>query len=326
MATITVNKLDKSNDESEFDIETLDDIQTGGAESSVATLSVPSGNNTSAKLNSLEKVNTTVTNTKSNGPLENKNSLKTEPEAMEESEFPTEDESAPVNKNKEDLKSSNMESTKITSDETMASNTSLKDVSNNESKKESLPSNKPEEPSSSNKPEEPTDENEPVAVDTSTESNKPTGNNNNTQTKKKGKKKKNTGATKKKTVVKAVPTEEASPVMNDVQPHVEFGNDRGTMTIKYSSAKHAVPLYTTAKSSHLDLAAIKTAFETEYETVKAMTTEQMTELRRDMQNTEFTELGAEALIHGLLSLIDDHDTKKLTLKMMLARGLLKVKA
>jgi hypothetical protein len=98
------------------------------------------------------------------------------------------------------------------------------------------------------------------------------------------------------------------------------------MTIKYASAKTTVPLYSTAKTSHLDLAGLKAAFETEYDTVKGMNTDQLTELRHEMQNTEFTELGSDALIHGLLSLIDDHDTKKLTLKMMLVRGLLKVKA
>ena len=143
---------------------------------------------------------------------------------------------------------------------------------------------------------------------------------NNTQkTKKKGKKVKKVGATKKKQV-------EPIPMTNNVQPHVELGNERGTMTIKYSSAKTVVPLYTTTKSSHLDLAGLKTAFDTEYDGVKAMTAEQLTELRHEMQNTDFDSLGSESLIHGLLSLIDDHDTKKLTLKMMLARGLLKVKA
>jgi hypothetical protein len=147
--------------------------------------------------------------------------------------------------------------------------------------------------------------------------------NNAQKSKKKVKKVKKVGVTKKKVVAQQMP---ATSTNNDVKPHVEFGNERGTMTIKYASAKTTVPLYSTAKTSHLDLAGIKLAFDTEYDTVKAMTADQLTELRHEMQNTEFTELGSEALMHGLLSLIDDHDTKKLTLKMMLARGLLKVKA
>ena len=292
-ATVTVNKLDKpSNDESEFEIETLDDVQpmNGGAQkpsSNMPNLSVPLNNN-SAKVNSLEKTpditpntsekmpSTPVTSVKQSSAQESANpntvTSNSKPDEEDESEFPPEDNTPKSNTSKsipeEDKElANNLESMQQKPNSTQAVNTTQK-------------------------------------------------------TKKKGKKVKKVGATKKKVVAQ----QPAAPINNNVQPHVEFGNERGTMTIKYASAKTTVPLYSTAKSSHLDLAGLKAAFETEYDTVKAMTADQLTELRHEMQNTEFTELGSEALIHGLLSLIDDHDTKKLTLKMMLVRGLLKVKA
>lgn len=292
-AAITVNKLDKaSTDESEFEIETLDETtsMTGGASttsSNKPNLSVPLNNN-SIKVDSLEKTSNTepstsekmpsapVTSskqqsiqesTKPNNPMTN-----SKPDEEDESEFPPED-NTPKNN-----------SAKSVSEED-------KELANNLESMQQKPNSTQE-------------------VNTAQ------------KTKKKGKKVKKIGATKKKIVAQ----QPATPTNNNVQPHVEFGNERGTMTIKYASAKTTVPLYSTAKASHLDLAGLKAAFETEYDTVKGMSADQLTELRHEMQNTEFTELGSEALIYGLLSLIDDHDTKKLTLKMMLARGLLKVKA
>jgi hypothetical protein len=307
MSTITVNKIDTNDDASEFDIETLDDIQSGGAtddkQSSVPTLSVPMNTTSTTaneKLNSLQKVNNTspsaTVKTNSNANANEKaNTIST------------------LNANVKANTTAN-ESIKESKDENEKNVTVEGNVTSKNTKEEAI-EEESEFPAENEEKDENNNNKEP--------SNKEPNTIPQPQTKKKGKKKgKAVGLTKKKVVVK--PKEE-EPVINNVQPHVEFGNDRGTMTIKYSSAKNMVPLYTTAKSSHLDLSAIKMAFETEYETVKAMSTEQMVELRRDMLNTEFTELGSESLIYGLLSLIDDHDTKKLTLKMMLARGILKVK-
>lgn len=275
MSTVTVNKLDTQSDESEFAVETLDDVQSGGASSSSKpNLSVPLNNNS---VNNLEKTNTSsiqqanTPDTKEVNSKQDENISKHE----EESEFPPE------------------EQEKI---ETMPS----KDVDNTEDKElvtnlESIKNN---------------------TVSTTV------ANINTTQKTKKRTKRgvKKTGVTKKKQVAPS------HPIDSNVQPHVEFGNERGTMTIKYASAKTIVPLYSTAKGTHLDLSELKSVFDTEYETVKGMTSEQVTQLRHEMQNTDFDTLGSDALIHGLLSLIDDHDTKKLTLKMMLARGILKVKA
>lgn len=304
MSTVTVNKLDKQNDESEFEIETLDDISsmTGGASTTSSVtpnLSVPLNNN-SIKVNSLEKENAnpnksekaqsaTITSTK---PLSIKESAKpntpvssAKPDEEAESEFPGEE-----NAEKEDNEV-NTHTPKSSVSKSQTIQEEDKELAGNLESMQKLNTT-------------------------------PEGNTTQ-KTKKKVKKVKKVGATKKKVVAPQIPSTVAN---NNVQPHVEFGNERGTMTIKYASAKTTVPLYSSAKASHLDLAGIKLAFDTEYDTVKAMTADQVTELRHEMQNTEFTELGSETLIHGLLSIIDDHDTKKLTLKMMLARGLLKIKA
>ena len=304
MSTVTVNKLDKQNDESEFEIETLDDISsmTGGASTTSSVtpnLSVPLNNN-SIKVNSLEKENAnpnksekaqsaTITSTK---PLSIKERAKpntpvssAKPDEEAESEFPGEE-----NAEKEDNEV-NTHTPKSSVSKSQTIQEEDKELAGNLESMQKLNTT-------------------------------PEGNTTQ-KTKKKVKKVKKVGATKKKVVAPQIPSTVAN---NNVQPHVEFGNERGTMTIKYASAKTTVPLYSSAKASHLDLASIKSAFDTEYDTVKAMTADQVTELRHEMQNTEFTELGSEALIHGLLSIIDDHDTKKLTLKMMLARGLLKIKA
>lgn len=306
MSTVTVNKLDKQNDESEFEIETLDDISSmsGGASTTSSVtpnLSVPLNNN-SVTVNSLEKANSSPsmsekmlsTPMSSIKPSSMQESAKpitpmssAKPDEEDESEFPVEDN---VEKEANEANINTPKSSVSKSQSIQAEDKELAD--NLESMQKTNSNSTPE-------------------VNTPQKS------------KKKVKKVKKVGATKKKVVAPQIP---ATSTNNNVQPHVEFGNERGTMTIKYASAKTTVPLYSTAKSSHLDLAGIKLAFDTEYDTVKAMTADQLTELRHEMQNTEFTELGSEALMHGLLSLIDDHDTKKLTLKMMLARGLLKVKA
>lgn len=296
-SAITVNKLENPSDESEFEIETLDDTttMTGGAATSTSSnkpnLSVPLNNN-SIKVNSLEKNSNTSPSTSEKMPsAELSSSVKqtsiqesAKPDAPTSSSKPDEEDESefPPEKNEENISKSNGAKSTTTTEEDKELSNTLESMQNTNSTQEVTTTQK---------------------------------------TKKKGKKVKKVGASKKKVVAQQLIT----PV-NNVQPHVEFGNERGTMTIKYASAKTSVPLYSTAKSSHLDLAELKAAFETEYDTVKGMSKEQLTELRHEMQNTEFTELGSEALIHGLLSIIDDHDTKKLTLKMMLARGLLKVKA
>jgi hypothetical protein len=307
MSTVTVNKLDKQNDESEFEIETLDDISsmTGGAStvSSVTpNLSVPLNNN-SIKVNSLEKENAnpiksekvqsaTITSTKPSSIQESAKSntpvSSAKPDEEDESEFPVEE-----NAEKE-ANEANTHTPKSSMSKSQSIQEEDKELAGNLESMQKL--------------------NSTPEVNTTQKTKKKV---------KKVNKVKKVGATKKKVVAPQIPSTVAN---NNVQPHVEFGNERGTMTIKYASAKTTVPLYSSAKASHLDLAGLKLAFDTEYDTVKAMTADQVTELRHEMQNTEFTELGSEALIHGLLSIIDDHDTKKLTLKMMLARGLLKVKA
>jgi hypothetical protein len=298
-AAITVNKLDKaSNAESEFEIETLDDTSsmTGGAatpSSNTPNLSVPLNNN-SVKVDSLEKTSNTDPSTSEKMP------------------------SAPVSS----VKQSSIQESAKTNNQMTSSKPDEEDES--EFPPEDTEGNTFKRNTSTSIP----DEDKELANNLESMQQKPNSTqevNTAQKTKKKVKKGKNAkkvGATKKKIVAQ----QPATPTNNNVQPHVEFGNERGTMTIKYASAKTTVPLYSTAKTSHLDLAGLKVAFETEYDTVKGMSADQLTELRHEMQNTEFTEIGSEALIHGLLSLIDDHDTKKLTLKMMLARGLLKVNA
>ena len=303
MATVTVNKLDKQNDESEFEIETLDDISsmTGGAstESSVTpNLSVPLNNN-SIKVNSLEKENANP-NKSEKVPSTPMSSIK--PTSIQESAKPN----TPVSSAKPDEEAES----EFPGEEN--------------AEKEANEANTHTHKSSVSKSQSTQEEDKELAgnLESMQKLNTTPEVNTTQKTKKKVKKVKKVGATKKKVVAPQIPSTVAN---NNVQPHVEFGNERGTMTIKYASAKTTVPLYSSAKASHLDLASIKSAFDTEYDTVRTMTADQVTELRHEMQNTEFTELGSEALIHGLLSLIDDHDTKKLTLKMMLARGLLKVK-
>lgn len=306
MSTVTVNKLDKQNDESEFEIETLDDISsmTGGAstESSVTpNLSVPLNNN-SIKVNSLEKENA---NPNKSEKVQSATITSTKPSSIQESAKPN----TPVSSAKPDEEAES----EFPGEEN--------------AEKEANEDNTHTPKSSVSKSQSTQEEDKELAVNLESmqkiNSNSTPEVNTTQKTKKKVKKVKKVGATKKKVVAPQIPSTVAN---NNVQPHVEFGNERGTMTIKYASAKTTVPLYSSAKASHLDLASIKAAFDTEYDTVKAMTADQLTELRHEMQNTEFTELGSEALMHGLLSLIDDHDTKKLTLKMMLVRGLLKVKA
>lgn len=287
-AAITVNKLDKSADESEFEIETLDDTttMTGGAittSSDKPNLSVPLNNN-SIKVNSLEKTSNTTPSMSEKMPSQqssiqesakpNAPTANSKANEEDESEFPPEDNEEHTPKSNTSKSIPEEDKELVDTLETMQKPNSIQEVNTAQ------------------------------------------------KTKKKGKKVKKDGATKKKVVAQQPITH----INNNVQPHVEFGNERGTMTIKYASAKTTVPLYSTAKTSHLDLAGLRAAFETEYDTVKGMNADQLTELRHEMQNTEFTDIGSEALIHGLLSLIDDHDMKKLTLKMMLARGLLKVKA
>jgi hypothetical protein len=144
------------------------------------------------------------------------------------------------------------------------------------------------------------------------------------KTKKAGKGKK-TGLTKKKRAP-LDPGNTNSAINNDVQPQVELGSDRGTMTIKYASSKTMVPLFSTDKSNHLDLATLRDAFQSSYKTVTGMSSDELTKLRHDMLNTEFNEMGADSIITGLLYLLDDCDTKKLTLRMMLAKGELKIGA
>ena len=298
MSTVTVNKLDK-NDESEFEIETLDDIQSGGASTAstgTPNLSVPLNNN-SIKVNSLERENSSpnMSEKVASEPLSS-----TKPSSMQESVKPNTPMSEP--------KSDEEDESEFPEEGNEAKEATVNKPKSSES---TLQSTQEEDKELVNNLESAQKTNVIPEVNTTQ------------KTKKKVKKVKKVGATKKKVVAAQ---QISTPINNDVQPHVEFGNERGTMTIKYASAKTTVPLYSNAKSSHLDLASIKAAFDTEYDTVKAMTAEQVTELRHEMQNTEFSDIGSDALIHGLLSLIDDHDTKKLTLKMMLVRGLLKVKA
>lgn len=299
MSTFTVNKLDKQNDESEFEIETLDDVQSGGASTSstgTPNLSVPLNNN-SIKVNNLEKGNANLTT----------------PEKTSSEPIPSTKVSSIQESGKPNTPMSNTKPTEEYESEFPAEENEVKDTTTINTPKSSIlksQSTQEEDKKLVNNLESVQKNNAIPEVNTTQ------------KTKKKVKKVKKVGATKKKVVAQQ---QMAMPINNDIKPHVEFGNERGTMTIKYASAKTTVPLYSNAKASHLDLASIKAAFDTEYDTVKAMTTEQVTELRHEMLNTEFSELGSEALIHGLLSLIDDHDMKKLTLKMMLVRGLLKVK-
>lgn len=296
MTTVTVNKLDTPNDESEFNVETLDDVappMSGGAgtsQSSVKpTLSAPLNNNFNhGGVNNLEKINNSPSHISSEKPQSTSISASmSSPISSVKSASP----SMQVNNKPNTIMPNNKASLKVTEEES------------------EFPSEEKEKSTSGVKTNQPQ------------------------KTKKKAKKAKKVGATKKKVVAQQQPQQPQqqyiSPTTganNNVQPHVAFGNERGTMTIKYASAKTTVPLYSTAKTSHLDLLSLKTAFNTEYDAIKGMSTDQLLELRHEMQNTDFTELGSEALIHGLLSLIDDHDIKKLTLKMMLVRGLLKVKA
>ena len=275
-APIIVNKLDTHDDTSEFTVETLDDVQSGGApttSSSKPNLSVPLNNN-SIKVNNLEKANSLPLNTtpeksqstavkmpstQESDKLSATSDKKNEA-TEEESEFPPEETNGQVEV--EPFSKGSMMANVESTDKELVNN--LESIKQNNAV-------------------------QPV--------------NNTQKSKKKSKKIKKVGATKKKQV-------EPISVTNNVQPHVELGNERGTMTIKYSSAKTVVPLYTTTKSSHLDLAGLKAAFDTEYDVVKTMAAEQLTELRHEMQNTDFDALGSDALIHGILSLIDDHDTKK----------------
>lgn len=276
MSTITVNKLDTQDDSSEFEIETLDDVQSGGA---TPNLSVPSTNikdnnqniqSTTSKLNiSMNpNINSTIT--------ENNNKENTNPKTNNTSTNTTITEN---NAKETDNAKDNNKAQIDTADTELVSN--LSNFKNSQQLDQAQ------------------------------------------KTKKKGKKMVVKGATKKKIVQR---NQSPNVIENNVQPHVEFGNDRGTMTIKYSSAKTTVPLFSTNKSTHLDLANIKSIFEKEYNYVKKMTNAQLSELRNNMQNTEFSDIGAESLIHGVLSLIDDHDIKKLTLKLMLVQGNLKVKS
>lgn len=147
------------------------------------------------------------------------------------------------------------------------------------------------------------------------------------KTKKAGKGKKGGLTKQKRAPLASTQTSNSnSSINNDVQPQVELGSDRGTMTIKYASSKTMVPLFSTDKSNHLDLSTLRDAFQSSYKTVTGMSSDELTKLRHDMLNTEFNEMGADSIITGLLYMLDDCDTKKLTLRMMLAKGELKIGA
>ena len=311
--SVTVNKLDSTDefaDSSEFDIETLDDItsQKGGASTNnnTAGLSVPSNNTMPASGNNNKPAsnNTMPASGNNNKPGTNNTMLES------------------GNNNKPGTNNTMLESgnnNKPPSANNLNKLPSMnKPESNTIQKNNTVPSTNIEEPAEVNAPiteEEPEVTAEPIINNVpKTKKAKPAGG-------KKGKKK--TGQTKKKMVVAESSTE---PLNNDVKPQVEIGNDRGTMTIKYASSKTMTPLYSTGRSNHMDLTPIREAFQASYNTVLNMSNDDLMALRREMLNTEFTELGADSLIHGLLHLLDDHDTKKLTLRMMLARGELKIGA
>ena len=296
--SVTVHKLDTTDeftDSNEFDIETLDDVTTqkGGAPSNNNSpgLSVPS-NKTDAPSN--------ITPINNNKPVSNMpaNNMGNKPPSMN-------------NLNK------------------LPSMNNLNKPISNSQKVNNAPPTTEEEPDAESieEPVTNTDGAAPISADTEepidepsvktspkTKKAKPAGG-------KKGKKK--AGLTKKKMVDADSATE---PLNNDVKPQVEIGNDRGTMTIKYASSKTMTPLYSAGKSNHMDLTPLRDAFQASYNTVLSMGQDELMALRREMLNTEFNELGADSLIHGLLHLLDDHDTKKLTLRMMLARGELKIGA
>lgn len=292
--SVTVNKLDTTDeftDSNEFDIETLDDItQKGGASNNnnKPGLSVPS--------NSPAPSNMPAGN--NNMPMSNNK--------------PVTNNMPPGNNTGNDKPPSTNNLNKMPSSNNLNKQESTNQKSNN--MPPTTVEEEPEiEPVTNTMPEE---EAEPVINNVpKTKKASPAGG-------KKGKKK--AGLTKKKKVTPADLTTE--PLNNDVKPQVEIGNDRGTMTIKYASSKTMTPLYSTGKSNHMDLTPIRDAFQASYNTVSNMSQDELMALRREMLNTEFSELGAESLINGLLHLLDDHDTKKLTLRMMLARGELKIGA
>ena len=85
-------------------------------------------------------------------------------------------------------------------------------------------------------------------------------------------------------------------------------------------------LYSTAATCHLDLKAMKKVFTTEYDRLTQASAEEVNTLRNDMLNADFNQLGADAVVNGLLPMLDDHDMKKLVLKSLLVNGKLNVRS
>ena len=83
-------------------------------------------------------------------------------------------------------------------------------------------------------------------------------------------------------------------------------------------------LFSAAKANHLNISELRDIFEKEYKIVRDMSTTELYNLRDEMATAEFKELCADTIVNAILQLIDDSDMKKLTLKMMLVRGTLKI--
>ena len=110
------------------------------------------------------------------------------------------------------------------------------------------------------------------------------------------------------------------------EPSVEYNSSTGKMVIQLNPAKTMHDLFSSAATCHVDLKAMKKVFTTEYDRLMQASAEEVNTLRNEMLNAEFSQLGADSVVNGLLPMIDDHDFKKLVLKSLLVSGKLNVRS
>jgi hypothetical protein len=101
-------------------------------------------------------------------------------------------------------------------------------------------------------------------------------------------------------------------------PHVEVDNKTGVITINPATTHPASLFSKKASPCHMNIDAMRTLFKEEHSRVNKLGTEALHDYCKEAQNIIFDEPGADALVNGLLPIIDEHDLKKLILRKLLS--------
>ena len=100
-------------------------------------------------------------------------------------------------------------------------------------------------------------------------------------------------------------------------------NDTGAVRLKIlEPVKDVISIKTAENKAQLKLKKIKTLFDKEYEKVKKMTETQLRDFVVEVQSTEFKDLGSKDMVHVILTLVDERETKKLVVEHMLKQGII----